>query len=722
MSSDIPVFTFDILPDITPASDTLKLHCNDKCNQLSITNTTCRVLGSGNYFTVVVKSSKTTMLEDSSLAVDSDNFGNFLLLVDDNLLNFGQFNIDAPYKLNAISFITNRGSGQLQPKITGTLVCPPSYSGAVIQNVVSCQKVCTRTDRYSLERGNVSVINGEKFDEVEFVCKLCPNGANCTEGITAAPNYWGTTNNDTGQITMHRCPFDYCCQDNETCLEIDSCNTGRIGTLCGHCEPGLTELLLVPTCVSNCSSALGFFLYILLAVAVAIFFVLKGKVVEDWIPSIRKYCAESNCNGNKNQQMQNAELSDIRSTTRSQGTEDGTSQTSREGGEKKQETGTGSSKYLVLFLFYLQDTDLFKVLLPGEKGSASITTQIMTYVLEIFDASEICFSPMSTPILKQYFLALFYPCVVFFIFVAWAVLFVVQKYSGKNPLEVWARFLLEGFLLTYITALQNVARGFSLSCKSIEDNSVVFIEGDVDCNSRVASLPQVVPILAILAFWCLILSADRVKKGHFPVSFFIMFSIPVVGIILLIIYLLVKYYRNDSGSTARQANLSDTELTKCKKVIVETLIGDYWLIWWWWPYAFFTYRMILVLAASSEDIGMRLVFMPFMVFIFLIEHILLQPYREKGANFIGTLYYIGILAIAMINVGKFVASYFGCKEECDRFKQLLSDVTLFETLLQICFPCLMGVGYLFVKAFPKLLFLCDKGKKKYHEFIKKEKD
>ena len=50
---------------------------------------------------------------------------------------------------------------------------------------------------------------------------------------------------------MIRCPDSYCCQENETCKAIDSCNTGRTGTLCATGERNLTEALFTTKCLPN---------------------------------------------------------------------------------------------------------------------------------------------------------------------------------------------------------------------------------------------------------------------------------------------------------------------------------------------------------------------------------------------------------------------------------------------------------------------------------------
>ena len=130
----------------------------------------------------------------------------------------------------------------------------------------SCNPVCERGSKYSLEAGKLIITNGLfESDEpsvwlseaVDPSCQSCPLGAKCEGGIQVVPNYWGYRDTETS-VSMVRCPEGYCCQGNETCNGIDSCNTGRTGTLCGKCQENLTESIFTPQCLPlrSCRSGL----------------------------------------------------------------------------------------------------------------------------------------------------------------------------------------------------------------------------------------------------------------------------------------------------------------------------------------------------------------------------------------------------------------------------------------------------------------------------------
>ncbi len=72
---------------------------------------------------------------------------------------------------------------------------------------------------------------------------------------------------------MMRCPDQYCCETQEQCTDINSCNSGRVGVLCGRCAEEMTESLFSAQCfpVHQCSSLLFGLLYALCVAVYAIF-------------------------------------------------------------------------------------------------------------------------------------------------------------------------------------------------------------------------------------------------------------------------------------------------------------------------------------------------------------------------------------------------------------------------------------------------------------------
>ena len=134
--------------------------------------------------------------------------------------------------------------------------------------IYSCKPLCEGKYEYSLHKGRLVVsekvasgqitkITGRLYENPDRLteqnipsCLPCPTGVSCEDIIQALSNFWGYINSELS-VSMIRCPDGYCCQGNETCKGIDSCNTERRGTLCGTCDENLTESLFTPNCVYN---------------------------------------------------------------------------------------------------------------------------------------------------------------------------------------------------------------------------------------------------------------------------------------------------------------------------------------------------------------------------------------------------------------------------------------------------------------------------------------
>ena len=101
--------------------------------------------------------------------------------------------------------------------------------------IYTCKPTCEGNNKYSLQ-GGILVVSEETTKELYSmtdlltsnlslephppICLPCPLGAKCEGSIQSLPDYWGYITQKKG-ISMIRCPDSYCCQDNETCEEID---------------------------------------------------------------------------------------------------------------------------------------------------------------------------------------------------------------------------------------------------------------------------------------------------------------------------------------------------------------------------------------------------------------------------------------------------------------------------------------------------------------------
>ena len=87
--------------------------------------------------------------------------------------------------------------------------------------------------------------------ENKVQCLPCPYGGECNVGLLRArPKFWGYR--DGGEYYFQRCPSGYCCNgDSVPCRTFDTCASGRIGTLCGHCQDGYSESVLSADCLKD---------------------------------------------------------------------------------------------------------------------------------------------------------------------------------------------------------------------------------------------------------------------------------------------------------------------------------------------------------------------------------------------------------------------------------------------------------------------------------------
>ena len=185
------------------------------------------------------------------------------------------------------------------------LFCPKSFkviekiSGKDNNSQFLCQKDVCQNDEYSLMRHSqlnsvANMYNKKKKNAlIQLIpsCFPCPVGASCKQGrVVPLPNYWGKRKNHV--ISMFRCPEDYCCQNNDSCSDIDSCNGLRTEILCGNCGSNMTESFFSTNCVDSktCKPGVIINMYIL-AVALYSLGLLSFDIVKDkFLTCFSKVC------------------------------------------------------------------------------------------------------------------------------------------------------------------------------------------------------------------------------------------------------------------------------------------------------------------------------------------------------------------------------------------------------------------------------------------------
>ena len=204
-------------------------------------------------------------------------------------------------------------------------------------------------------------------------------------------------------------PNGYCCQDDEDCEGINSCNKNRTGPLCGMCKSNWTESLFSPTCLpmDRCPAALILVLYILCVVVYALGMMVLNYIKDYGPPMLKKgfEVLKKKLSYRKKEPRENClELHNL-NLEKSSTSMSRTIKTSNKLNVENIKKGTEKDddddvmKYVQILFYYVQDAALFKIQLPSEgQQEESIVVKILQFSPEVLttfyaNVSDLCFSP-----------------------------------------------------------------------------------------------------------------------------------------------------------------------------------------------------------------------------------------------------------------------------------------------------------------------------------------
>ena len=418
------------------------------------------------------------------------------------------------------------------------------------------------------------------FMLMELNCSSCPIGANCTKTITALPNYLGY-NGQFNMVAMIRCPDDYCCQGDETCKGIDSCNTYRTGPLCGKCRANWTESLFSPECllIEICPAAGILVLYVACAIIYGLG-LMVFNYIKDVGPSVFQKIFSAlkktwRCdNGKQNSPENTGELERLKSESASKTTcisgKEATvkhrSKISRQESTiqnvqvlhadkgKQIENEDDAIKYAQILFYYIQDSVLFKVRLPGQgHQDESIVIKILQFSPEVLitlyaHVSDLCFSPGTTAVTKLLFSFFFGPCVMIFIYSLYLGQTFLSYISSKSRRMFKAR-LVQTFLLVLLFSYQRMVIGaFTLiQCVDIGNSTVLYIQGDVECYTWWQNAVEVYIVLNIVSvLFVLSHTPFCIENKQMSVKMFIvgcLLPVPVMLIYYIQMFVTMRMHR-----------------------------------------------------------------------------------------------------------------------------------------------------------------------------------
>ena len=392
-----------------------------------------------------------------------------------------------------------------------------------------CQMPCT-SNEYTYQAGSMflsSITQVVESRENKPICSSCPIGANCSNHIKALPNYWGYKDK-FDIVSMIRCPNGYCCQGDESCKEINSCNGNRTGPLCGRCKENFTESLFSPRCllVDDCPAGMILMLYIAGAVAyglglMAISFIkdVGPVIVKNILKVLTKRVL---CRKGKTHKVENEES---QSFTKQCKTKDETNLPEH----KDDSEDDDFIKYIKILFYYIQDAALFKINLPSvAQQEKSIVVKILQFSPEVFVAlyskvSDLCFTPGTTAVTKIWFSSFFGPCVMVFIFILYLCQTFISWFFHKSGKMFRARIVQTFFLVALFSFQKLVIGAFTLvQCVNIGTKTILYVQGDIECYTWWQRTIEAYIILNIIpTFLVLSLMPFYVQEKKMSVRMFI---------------------------------------------------------------------------------------------------------------------------------------------------------------------------------------------------------
>ncbi|KAL9969735.1 hypothetical protein ACROYT_G021989 [Oculina patagonica] len=487
--------------------------------------------------------------------------------------------------------------------------------------VTALQFSCStcKGNSYSLQRGRAlgsQLVQG-------FQCLPCPFGANCTQNIFAKMNFWGFKENinpPTLRFTM--CPESYCSPPRETnLLKYNGCQGNRSNELCGNCSDGYTETLYSTHCrpTHQCKDYWFWPVALIYVFLMAIYFTFKPPIVP-WIKRQILWFKEN-------------KLED-------------------------QDNNYDKGYLKILFHFY----QAANLLLVSNSSEYLIKANLIEPIVGLFNfkllsSRLICPFPGLTVVTKQLFSAshvfgtLLLICVSYFLHLR------IQKFRGQGVPSVgpYVGGILQTLLLGY-TTLATVS--FSLlRCVPIGSERRLFYDGNVVCFkwwqyiliSFVCAF--VVPFVFVLLWGSFKLYGGTLSVGKFMLACF--FPLPALIYWLFVFFSHVTGYPVNGHSTPCQVSRNYLE-----SVLYDSFNRpeDGRKLSLSWESIMIGRRLILVVLKSFvSDPSPRLLIMGHFCFLFLLHHVVAQPFRDGIANTVETISLLSIAVLASLNA--FFASF-----------------------------------------------------------------
>ncbi len=566
------------------------------------------------------------------------------------------------------------------------------------------------------------------------VCIACPQGANCSAGVVALPNYWGHMTADD-KLEFLRCPVGYCC-NQAPCEGIDQCAAHREGTLCGRCMKGFSESLITSQCIldDGCNDWWVFPLFCLWGFNITLVIVfsqdiqlimkniqtrLKGKMGKakrenkekamdtesgetelqrkrsiDMLPSDSSQSVGSNSelDGTEFKNMQSIEVQTAQSTVKVLILW-GLLTIERE----ENVEASGSHKYIQIMLYYLQDASLIQVDLALVSTIVTPTQRLRQLLLNISQLAvnlidlglNLCPIPGWTPVSKLLLKNLTGLFVFCYIFAIYGIVRVVCRcFPGKKKMMVakWYPRLTAAAIFSILLFYQQIANVafLLLYCIKSDDQTILFIDGTVTCYQPwqilffIFAFNWVVGIIPVLAFLPGLLELRLISVSHF----FLTCLMP--GPMLL--YWLLKLYRKKLKvpmSEDKKTPWHEEALRILQKTFVKTTDKNGLPLCWVGCMKVRRLALVLLFTFVSNLVA-RVSLMCLVIVLFLLFHLETKPYQDHLANGIYTASLLATLAIGFVNLMKAACVEFYL--DLDKVAHFLNTLNMITDGILVYFP------------------------------------
>ena len=528
----------------------------------------------------------------------------------------------------------------------------PSLKPAVriLQKYESDCRPCESS--YDIPRGNIyAVVYTGNTTEVKTLdkntgsadlkCLECPYGGECTGyEVKTKPNYWGYKYN--GQITFQQCPLGYCCtgSNNNPCTTYNTCLGKRNGTLCGTCEQGYSISAMSNQCLPNteCNASWLWPVGVIAAMGYMLWYTFKDDILN--FPT--KLVVRISKMKRSNIQSQSEEI---------------------------------DKGYFGILTYFIQAALMMRLSIELDTiGSLSGTMQNIEKYIGLALSIEISYVSQNwcpfvgmTTFVKLSFKLIF----LLAIYISWLVLFSILSISliSKMCKSGIVNVMKLKFIKGIVEIIKYTYGGFTgiificLTCVTIADDLVWKYDGTVYCWSQwqqwmilICSM-YVIPFPLMLILGLKLLQQRRITSTNF--LFGCILPLPFLIIWILKLYSL-PLFKTKSVSIVKVKpfpNSEQQDITSLSSTseILKSFQGTYRVTQngtQYWESVMILRRLLLGATSLLQNSVVQIVTCSFLCMIFLLHHIMWQPFLNDKANLVESISLFLLCIVSSINLLK----------------------------------------------------------------------